>query len=56
MTGSMVKRAMSDRLTMEDSLSLSYQPVNLIVFIYELGVRYGRHAVTAVDVAEEIRN
>lgn len=28
--------------------------VNLIVFIYQLGVRYDRHAVALVDVAKEI--
>jgi len=33
---------MSDRLTMEDSLQKPYCNVYLIVFIYQLGVRYDR--------------
>lgn len=33
------------RLTMEDSLSSAYCHVNLIVFIYQLDVRYCRHKV-----------
>lgn len=35
--------AMSNALTMENSLPLRYQIVNLIVFIYQLDVRYRRH-------------
>jgi len=43
---------MSNALTMEKSLPSRYQIVNLIVFIYQLDVRYRRHE-TGVDVARE---
>lgn len=35
--------AVSEALTMEDSLLAHYRYVYLIVFIYQLDVRYGRH-------------
>ena len=37
--------AMSNALTMEKSLPSRYQIVNLIVFIYQLDVRYRRHEI-----------
>jgi hypothetical protein len=40
---------------MENSLTSRYRYVYLIVFIYQLDVRYGRHGMTAVGVAKEIR-
>lgn len=54
MTGSSNQRR-AGWLTMESSLPSRYGFVNLIVFIYELDVRYGRHAKRTVRVAKIIR-
>ncbi len=47
--------AMSNALTMGNSLPSSYQFFNLIVFIYQLDVRYRRHETRRVRVAKIIR-
>jgi len=40
---------MSDALNIGVILLTGYRNVYLIVFIYQLGVRYGRHGVTVMS-------